>query len=906
MPRFRRLFRFPWRTKQQIDADVGAELQFHLEMRTQELMERGMTRDAAEVEARHHFGNVSEATQYCQKIDSHVERRSRWTRLVDELRQDVTYGTRTLRTSPGFTATAVITLALGIGANTAVFSLTDAVLFKPLPGVQAPQRLIALYSDDRETANVEYQGISYPDYLDLRVVGEAPADLAAFLRFSFILTDRDAADAVVGDFVSGSYFSVLGTTPEVGRLLGPADDRAGGPLVAVVGYRLWQERFGGDPTVVGQTITLNGEVWTIVGVTPRGFRGSLLDWYGDATIDVFVPMHTLDRHPVLSRPGASRLTARGWTGPQAIGRLRPGMSVEAARTALTTRARQLKTAYPATNDGRALLVRPAQQARFWPGRYTDNVRLLALLNASTVLLLLVACFNLANVSLTRALSREREMAVRAALGAGRPRLVRQLLVEVFVLTLCGATAGLGVAWILVTGLAAYPTPFEVPLYQGLDVDTRALAFTIGLSAVTGLAFGLFPALNVSRRSLTAALTGSGSGTGGTTRVIGRRTLMVAQVAISLVVLVAAALFGRSLTQLSRVDPGWDQDDLVIVGVDARRTAFVAYDEDELGREFYLNLLNHLRAMPDVVSVSVGGTSPLARIFGTAQVAHPNDAAQPLAVSSRRVGPLYFQALRLPLLRGREFTVNEADDRDTIIVNDALAQQLWPGQDPIDQVLRVGNEEIGRRVIGVSSNAVHRDLRESDEPYLYLPLFRGTVRGNATLIIRTRTTTPDTVSHVREEIGAFSDRLVILDARLMQDHVRTHLSRERLATTVAVVLGVITLILVAVGIFGLFAFIVRQRATELGIRMALGADRRRLGREVLTGALRLTLVGVGAGVLMWVSVHSIVASEIYGLASNDPLTISLVAGVLILVSLCAVFRPALRAARTDPMVVLRAE
>ena len=248
---------------------------------------------------------------------------------MDGFLQDLRFGCRSLRLNPGFAATVVITLALGIGVNIAIFSITDAVLFKPLPGIHDPNRLVALYSDDRDTADVEFQGISYPDYLDLRELDDAPADLAAFLRVSFILTNDDAAVEVVGDFVSGTYFSVLGTTPEIGRLLGPADDQPGAPLVTVIGYQLWQERFGGASAIVGQTITLNDESWTIVGVAPRNFHGSLLDWYGDSSIDVFVPLHTLDRHPLLNQPDRSLLTAREWTGPQVIGRLRPEVSFNA-------------------------------------------------------------------------------------------------------------------------------------------------------------------------------------------------------------------------------------------------------------------------------------------------------------------------------------------------------------------------------------------------------------------------------------------------------------------------------------------------------------------------------------------------------------------------------------------------
>ena len=331
---------------------------------------------------------------------------------------------------------------------------------------------------------------------------------------------------------------------------------------------------------MGRAITLNDRSWTIVGVAPRGFRGSLLDWYGDSPIDIFVPLWTFDQHALVERRGVSFLTDRELRVAQAIGRLKAGTSFDEARTALTTRARLLERTYPATNDGRELLVRPGQQARFWPGRYADSVRLLFLLNGSTALLLIVACFNLANLFLTRALSRQRETAVRLALGAGRLRVMRQLLVEVLLLALCGAALGLGVATTFTTALEAYPTPFGVPLYQDLDLDGRALAFTLGLSLVTGLAFGLVPAIVASRGSLVSALRAQKLGLGSSRRIGGRQVLVVGQIAASIVVLAAASLLGQSLFQLSRIDLGYNPDNLLMAQVDGSQ---ITFGDDECAR-----------------------------------------------------------------------------------------------------------------------------------------------------------------------------------------------------------------------------------------------------------------------------------------------------------------------------------
>ena len=554
--------------------------------------------------------------------------------LVD-LAQDVRYVCRRLRHDPGFWVAATLTLGLGVGMATAVASLTDAVLLKPQPGVRDPAQLIALYSDDRTTARIDYSGISYPDYLDLHDE-DGLVDLAVFLRMSFILTGDGVPSQLIGDFVSGSYFSVLRTVPAAGRLLSPVDDRPGAPLVVVISHRLWHERFDGSPTVVGETITVNDEPWTIVGVTPEGFRGSTLDWYGGSSIDVFVPMATIERHP--SYTERQILARRAFFSMSAIGRLRPGVTVEAARAALTTRARRWGLTDPAS-ETRDLVVRPRAQARFWPGRYARNVRLLALLNGSAALLLVVTGFNLATLWMTRALSRRREIAVRLALGAGRLRLGRQQVVEALVVALCAAAVGVAAASALLTGLSAYPAIFEVPFDLALELDGRMLIVAFGLSTVVALSFGLIPAFAVSRGSLTPALQDGGPTVGGSRSMTSRQLLMMAQLAVSVVVLVTAGLFGRSLSHLSQIDPGYDPDGLWVASVDGRRPALPGSDTDELGVPLRLGLLDHVRAMPEVDVVTVATLSPLSRLRPQATVAARGSSMQePPLIALRDVRP----------------------------------------------------------------------------------------------------------------------------------------------------------------------------------------------------------------------------------------------------------------------------
>ena len=432
MPKLREWLIRLWQTLRpgRDDRDLEQELRTHRELAADDARRRADSPNGAARAARVHAGPLAPTMDALR--DQHSVP---WLR---DLGHDLRYTGRTLRTSPSFSMVAVLTLGLGIGVNTAIFSLTDAVLFKPLPGIHNADRLVALYSDNRETDIIEYQGFPYPDYLALRELDDVLVDLTAFVRLRFVLTGSLGTAPVVGDLVSGSYFSVFGAVPEEGRLLNEGDDAPGTSPVAVISYRLWQERFGGRLPIVGETLTLDQVPLTVVGVAPRGFRGSLLDWYGDTPIDVFAPYWVLER--VLPGPRGYS-TDRSWVGPQLIGRLQPGVPVEVARTALVARVGQLATAFPDTNADRAVIVLPSDQARFWPGRYGQTVRLVALLNISALVLLGIACFNLANLLLTRTLARRREIGLRLAIGATRSRLIRQLLVEVMLLTLAGGLVG---------------------------------------------------------------------------------------------------------------------------------------------------------------------------------------------------------------------------------------------------------------------------------------------------------------------------------------------------------------------------------------------------------------------------------------------------------------------------------
>ena len=796
----------------------------------------------------------------------------------------------------------MLTLGLGVGMTTAVASLTDAMLFRPQPGVADPDRLIAVYSDTPSTPQVEFLGVSHSEFLDLRA-GQDLVDLGAFGRRPFILAHSDATSAeVVGDYVSGTYFPVLGAVPAAGRLLSPDDDRPGTPSVVVISHRIWQEWFDGSAAIVGDSIDLNDEPATIIGVAPAGFRGTLLDWYGESSLDVFVPMAAMERHPALGPRNV--LTDRRLNILNVVGRLRPEVTMEAARAGLKTEARRWTLAYPEA-DERELLIRTAGQSRFWPGRYENNARLLTLLNASAALLLVVTAFNLTSLWMTRALARRREMAVRLALGAGRARLGGQVLLDALLVALAAAVVGVAAAAALLRGLAAYPSVFEVPLDLSLSLDRRMLAVSVVLSVVAAMGVGLVPALTTSRRSLVSALQDGGPSVGGGRSIRARQLLITAQVATSVVVLVTAALLVRSLGNLSQVDTGYDPEGLWVASVDARRVTLPFQAIEELGLPLRVGLLDHLEQLPDVEVVGIARESPLSLFRGRSAVVPVGSDTEPIDATWREIGPRFFEALRLPILGGRDFT-RRPDAADEVVINHALAERLWPDDDPVGRLVTIQIEGEPLRVVGVVANAAHRDLRQPNEPFIYLPLFRRPISHPTMLVIRTRDSAPGFAERLRQGVDAYSGRIVVTDVRPLQIDVRDHLSRERLAATVAMLLGAMVVVLVIVGISGLFAVIVQQRAREFGIRMALGADGRRVRRYVLGDVLRLTAVGVVVGVAGWFAIHTVVESEIYGVASNDPLTVVLVSGGVLLLALGAATAPAGRAARTEPAEVLRSE
>ena len=810
-------------------------------------------------------------------------------------RSDARSSLRAVTRNLGLRAATVLVGAIGVGVSTALFALADAVLFRPLPGVAADDGLIALYTDDLDTPRIDYQGVSWPDFLDYRDQASGVA-LAAFLRMPMTVEGSPFPVRVIGDLVSRDYFTVLGTAPAAGRL---SVAGAGGGFTIVIGHRLWRERFGGRADAVGRTLVVNGVSFSIVGVTPPGFRGSLLDWYGDAPLDLFAPLEMFDRW----RPDRPPLLIdRTFTSPQVIGRLRGDTTFDAARLALDLQSTRLRAEYPDANGNRALLVLPAARARFWPGRYADNVQLLAFVGAGGLLLLLLVCSNLINLWLPRILARRREFALRLAVGASPAALARPLLLEAPLLTAATAVCGAGVAAVLLRGLAAHPTPFGVVLYRELALDWRSWLFAIGVAACVSTAVAAGQGIRAACCRPIDALRAAPGNTESRASVRGRQVLIAGQVALSFVLLAAAGSLARSLHHLSRIDPGYDAARVLVAPFDVRGPSAEAPPD----RTLFVDLLRRIRRVPGVESASIGGTGPLSRFRGTIDVA-PTDGggADRVPAIFRDVGPDYFRTIGLRLLRGAAFGIDGTDPR-AVVVNENLAARLWPGGAAVGRFLHIGGEAVPRRVIGVAANAAHRDLRDRGEPYLYRQILnRGVARG--TMLIRTRSGENRVASRIRPAVNGVSDRIVVLDVRTLRQDVRTHLSRQHLAAAVAIALGAVAVVLIAVGVFGLVSTVVARSRREIGIRRAFGAGRERVVLLVLRGVFLPSVIGVAAGSAIWWGwAGPILARELYGIDSEAPLIVALAAAGLTAVTAAAAMRPAFHAGRAEPLEVLRAD
>ena len=813
---------------------------------------------------------------------------------METILKDIRYGIRGLLRRPGFTLVAVITLALGIGANTTIFSVVNGLLLRPPAAVTRPDRLVDMHAT--EPRGSSFHSFSYPDYLDYRDRNKVFAGLVAYTAMPLSLNAGAQPERIFGMLVSGNYFDVLGARPAQGRFfLAEEDQTPGTHPVVVVSYELWQQHFGADQTLAGKPVTINGHPFTVVGVAPQGFRGT---WTG-LRPDAWVP---LMMQPQV-RPGAD-LTSRGARGLEMIARLSDGVTLPGAQTAMNLVAHQLEEAYPETNRGLGVDLRSASTV---PGQFRGAlIGFMAILMFVVGLVLLIACANVGAMTLARASARRKEIAIRLAVGASRRRIVGQLLIESVVLFLLGGAVGVFIAVWATRLLLAFKPPSDVPLALDLGVDLRVLLFTLLVSLITGLLFGLVPALQASRPDVLSALNNDASR--GSHRSRTRNAFVVAQIAISLVLLVTAGLFLRSLRNATTIDVGFRPWDVQTVTIDLSTQG---YDQPK-GREFYRQLMERVAALPGVRVTSLARMVPLNGNNMREGISIPGREPQlnerTTTVGLNVVDGRYFEMLEMPLLHGRTFSETDKPGGPQVaIVNETMVRRFYPDPDisrALGQTFTVGDGTVS--IIGIVKDAMYETLGEDPQPFIYQS-FQQSYSGEMTLHIRTAPGDAGSVlGGVRREVAALDRDVPLLSVMPLTEQIGVGLLPLRLATGVAGTLGLVGILLAALGVFGIVNYSVSQRTREIGIRISLGAQSVDVLRLIVGQGLWLAIIGVIIGLAGAVALTRMLTSLLYGVSALEPLVFGGVAISIVGVSVVASYLPARRATKVDPLVALRYE
>ncbi|HKQ89094.1 MAG TPA: ABC transporter permease [Blastocatellia bacterium] len=812
---------------------------------------------------------------------------------MQTLIQDLRYGARTLLKKPGFTLIAIITLGLGIGANTAIFSLVNMVMLRPLP-VSQPDRIVEV------TPLFKGQSIgafSYPTYKDFRDKNEVFDGLAAYIPIPMSLSRNGVNERVWGYLASGNYFDLLGVRAIKGRMFTQEEDLVpGANHIAVVSYGCWQRRFGADPNLVGKTIKLNGHDFTIVGVAPEEFRGTVVVF----DPEIYTPMMMAKQ----IAPGDSKwLENRGAGGILAFGRLKQGVTATQARESLNLLMAEFAREYQ-DFEGMAFSVTPAGLAI--PLIRFGAMGFAGVLMATVALVLLIACVNLANLLLARAAQRRKEIAIRLSLGAGRARVVRQLLTESVALSLAGGAVGWLIALWLLELVEAFMPSIDFNLLIDLRPDWRVVIFTLAVSFITGALFGLAPALQTSKVDLILALKDD-AGLGGYRRSRFRNGLVVAQVALSLLLLIGAGLIVRSLQQTLMVGPGFEVENRITMSVDL---GMQGYDEPR-GREFYKQLFSRVESLPGVRAASYISALPLnldMSAIGIYVEGQQYTRASDLHVMpSGSAWPRYFETMGIPLLEGRDFTMLEdKEESRVVIVNETFARRFWPGQNPIGKHLSKGGPDKPRfEVVGVAKDGKYGTLGEAPQSFVYFPMARE-YASEVALVVNTSVEPQSMIKTIRREVERLDSSLPLYDVKTMREHTRFLLFPLQAGAWVAGGFALLALLLAGLGIYGVMAYTVSQRTREIGVRMALGASGGDVLRLVVRQGTWLALVGLAIGLVGSLALTRLMSSVLYGVSATDVVTFAGVTLLLGSVVLIACYLPARRAAKVDPMIALRCE
>ncbi|MGA2075594.1 MAG: ABC transporter permease [Terriglobia bacterium] len=805
------------------------------------------------------------------------------------LLQDVRFGLRMLARTPGFTVVVAITLALGIGANSTIFSWISSTLLDPVPGVADTSRLISVMKGERSEHPTP--PFSYPDYVDLRARTQSFSGMLAYHDNFVSLTGTNRPERIYGAFISANYFDVLGVQPILGRgFQHGEEDNAGGMPAVVISYSLWQTHYGADPGIIGKPIQINRQLGTIVGVAPRDFQGCK----SGLRTDLWFPLVY----------GWGDIQERGALWLQVIGRLKPGMTRGQAEKELDLQMQRIVAQFPDSHRGpNQITLDPLWRSPFGANVYM--YKSLPILLALAVVLLLLACANVANLLLVRSVTRRREVALRLSMGANRWRLVRQLLVESILLALLGGAGALLLTrWTAGTLAAFFPPTANVPLSISGHADQRVLAVTILISILSAMVFGILPALRASSLApITVLKEEAGSMSGGIHKSRLSRALVVAQLSLSLLLLICAGLFIRSLQNAQRSDPGFDPNHILLASYELGPAGY----SDAQGTTFNRELLAKLSVLPGVESVTLADCSPLSfsihsdDVFPDGYVPKPGESME---ISRCVAGPSYFHTLRTPIIAGRDFTEQDNDKSQIVaIVNEAFANRFWPGKDPIGK--RIRNDQHWFTIVGVVRNAKYRRLVYAPEPVYFTALYQS-YRDLVTIHARVSGDPKSYAGVVERTVHQLNADLPLFGVTTLKSSMQLGSIFERVAGTFAGAFGLLAVVLAAVGIYGVIAYTTRQRTREIAIRMALGARRREVLELVLGQGLWLTVAGLGIGIVISLALTRYLRSELYGVAATDFGTYAAVTLLLCLVSLVACYIPAWRATRVSPTEALRHE
>jgi putative ABC transport system permease protein len=885
----RRWLRLPRRSREGAAQDVDAEVDFHLAARTRDLEAQGLAAEEARERAQQEFGDVERLRSSLVPVAAGVARRARRRQWRDDLRRDVKFGWRKLVSNPSFAAVAILTLATGIGSSTAIFSVVNGVLLRPLPWVE-PSELVMVWENDRFTGTVR-EPASVPDYYDFRDRSSVFAELAFFVSTDANLAQPGAEpERVRIARVTHELFPMLGVAPLVGRGFSAEEDSPGGPQVALVSESFWRARLGGGSALGGE-IRLNDVPYVVVGVMPDEVE------FPSAAEKIWVPAQlgptSMARftHPIL-----------------VVGRLLPGTTLTAAQRQMTRIAADLEAEYPTANSGRGVFVEPVLDVTF-----ADSRPALLVLLGGVVLLLVIACANVASLLLARGLSRSHEVAVRSALGAGRGRLARQFLVESVMLTFVSAALGVVIAR---AGLGALVSlmPAEMPRLGQVALDGRVLGVAVLVAGVVGILFGFLPTLQARRTDVQSVLrTESNRGaSAGRSKQVARNVLVIGEVAISFVLVIGAALLMRTVMALRNVDPGFQADNVVRLDYNLPESRYArdfSTPPPWTGwphQLFFANIFERLPALPGVESVALSSHHPLAESFTNSFVIVGREdevAGQPEMVV-RGVSHGYVETLGVPLLEGRAFEERDrAEAPPVLMINEAGSRRFFPDGSPIGERVAFWGQQ--REIVGVIGNQHFNGLAEEAPAALYVPLAQVPMN-TGSILVRTSGDPLAVAAEVRAAVRGIDPELAVFDVATLDQTILQSISRERSTMLLLAVFAAIALLLALIGVHGVLSYTVSQRTRELGVRMALGATSRDVLALVVRQGVALALVGVGIGLIGALAGARLLSSLLFGVTPTDPATFLLVTVVVLVVAAAASWTPARRALAVDPIVTLRTE